>query len=329
MALLLALALQQQDVLVYKNGDVMAGKILKVDADGVEFKFEKGGSGIVPFEDLEPNAAFAIKLKALDPKSAAARTALAEFARAHKLFSQAIEQFEAAKALEPASGADLDSKIESVKAQDAQSKLADATALMAKGELEKAGKPLKYVIEHYAQTAFGKQAEELLTQLASMIEAKNQKKAEQLAKAKEALEAKNEKLREALEKAAMATALAHIEDGKKFWGDGLDQEGAGAYAKAQQAWLSSVDRFMLAAGEIADLVKSNDIEMIKQAKALGPEISQWLVRAYVALGQMHATSGTYPEAIKWLNQAIKIDPDHAQANALKLEVTKAQLQKKP
>lgn len=327
--LLLAFALQAPDVLVYRNGDVAEGKIVKVEADGVDFKFDKGGRGFVAFADLDAYTAYQIKSKASDLKSGAARVALGDFCRANKLYAQAIKEYEAAKGLDASLAADVAAKIEAAQAQDAQSKLAEATDLMAKGEVDKAGKPLQYVIANYSETAWAKQAEELLTQLAGLLEKKNKEKAEAIAKAKEALEARSEKLREALERASLAAALQHVGDGKKFWGDGLDFEGTGQHARAQQAWAAAQDRLLLAGTELQELVKSNDIELIKQVKTVLPEVSQWLVRVYLALGQMHATNGAHAEAVRWVNQAIKIDPDNEKANALKLEITKAQLQKKP
>lgn len=324
--MLLALILQaSQDVLVLKDGTLAVGTITEIHDDGITFRGKDGSTRKYADAELDPYSAYEARRVRANPDDADARVRLGDFCMAQKLFRFAQREYQTAADL---GAAGMEAKIAGAAAADASQKIEQAEALLAAEKYAEAAKALRYVLENYPALAQAAKAKQLLDGLTAKVEAEALKKEEQKKKAEEALEAAKDELAELRERTAMARAVKFIEDSKKYWADGLDREGEGNLKAADRTWKDAVERLNLAMAEFELLVESNDIEMIKQVKALRPEVNEWMVRAFTSLGQLHVNAGQLQEATLWVNQALKIAPDHDLARTLKLEITRALLRQK-
>lgn len=325
MLIVLLLLQAAQDVLVLKDGTLAVGTVIEIHDDGITFRGKDGSTRKYADAELDPYSAYEARRVRVDPDSADARVKLADFCMKQKLFRFAQREYQTAADL---GAAGMEPKIADAAAADAALKLEQAEALLAAEKPADAAKALRYILEHYPALTQAAKAKQLLDGLTAKLEAENQKKEEQKKKAEEALEAAKDELAELRERTAMARAVKFIDDAKRYWADGLDREGEGNVKAADRAWRDAVERLNLAMAEFELLVESNDIEMIKQVKALRPEVNVWLIRAYTSLGQMHVNAGQLQDATLWVNQALKIEPDNALAQTLKLEITRARLRQK-
>jgi hypothetical protein len=329
--LLLSILLAQdaaKDVLVLKDGKLAVGTLTEVTDGGVTLRTAQGASRSFSYDDLDPYSAYEARRTRVKADDAAGRVALGDFCVGRKIYRFAVNEYRAAAELKPELKAQTDAKIAAASEADATHLLAQAELAVAAAKLEAAAKALRAVIQSYPELPQAQKAKERLEALASKIEQENQQKLEQQKKAKAALQAPAEEAQELLERTTLARALKFVEDARRYWALGMDREGEGKPAEADRAWKDSIERLNLARQEFEALIKSNDIEMIKQVKALRPEADAGLLRAYLSLAQLYADQNRLQDATLWVNQALKMDPNHANAQALKMEITKALLRQK-
>lgn len=323
LSLLLAIALQD-DVLVLRSEKILVGKITAVDDTGITLQPPGQAPRLLPYAELEPYSAYEARRKRINVDDAAAHVALGDFCRGGKLYRFAIREYQTAADLDAARAAAMDQKVREVSEADADEKLAQAdTAKPAD-----AARALRHVLTHYADLPQGAKAKQKLEALTAQVEAQNKKKEEQKKKAQEALKASEEEAPELRERTRLARAMRFGEDAQALWSQGLDHEGAGRLREADRAWRDAVERLNLARDELTAAVESNDVETIQAARTLTPGINQWLVRVYNSLAQLHADGGRLQDARLWVNQTLKLEPENAEAKALKLEITRALLRQK-
>lgn len=325
LSLLLAAALQD-DVLVLRSEKILVGKITAIDDTGITLQAPGQAPRLWAYAELEPYSAYEAKRKRINVDDAASHVALGDFCKATKLHRFAIREYQTAADLDAARAEAMAKKVREASEADADEKLAQAEA--AAGKPAEAARALRHVLTHYADLPQGALAKQKLEALTAQVEAENKKKEEQKKKAQEALKASEEDAPELRERTRLTRAMRFGEDAQALWSQGLDHEGAGRGREADRAWRDAVERLNLARDELAALVESNDVEMIQAARTFTPGLNQWLVRVYNSLAQLHADGGRLQDARLWVNQTLKLEPENAEAKALKLEITRALLRQK-
>jgi hypothetical protein len=142
LALLLVAALSAAalagDVLQMRDGKLIAGKAVKVDADGVTFAPETGGEMRVGWDSVLPMSRYELWSASLAADDAKGRVDLAKWALSADLFLYARRELVKAKGLGYSGDEDLDALIAQVDREESDAALADTDAFIASGELEKA-----------------------------------------------------------------------------------------------------------------------------------------------------------------------------------------------
>lgn len=124
-------------VLQLRNGDLVPGGVKSLDDAGVTFVPESGGEMRVAWDKVFPSSRFDLWESTLAPDDAEGRVKLASWALEAELWGPARREFLRAKGL-GYTGEDLDARLADLRRREADDAIADADALAAKGDLEKA-----------------------------------------------------------------------------------------------------------------------------------------------------------------------------------------------
>lgn len=297
------------DVLQKRDGGIVVGRITKLDDAYVEIlvNAEKEPRKI-PLKELNPYSVYKLRLDRIDKGSGEARMSLAEFCMANGLYYAAAREFEEAGRLDKGLEEKAKKRREEAHNEDARSKFEEAKRLAAEKKYDDANKTCQLLVEKYSDTPYFDEAKKLVAKIAEDIAKENEAKKKQLEDKKDEKEKKAAAMAEKQEKDVLAKAAELIDEGGKLWLDGLDGE-AKNITKAEKAWRGAEIALLTAHRNVEYLLKSNDLETIKKAKDLERQIDGLLVKVYYRMGRMWAVELSYPNAIEWLNKAMKIPHD--------------------
>ncbi len=318
----------QDDVVQHKDGQLFVGKITSITDSGIEMTLKTGGKVTLEFKNLIPYSVYRIKADRVEANSGQARYDLGEWCLANGLYGYAAVEFDKAASLDKALADKAKKKREEAFNEDARTKFEEAKRLIASKDYDGAEKLLSTLLTTYKDTPWAKEAQNEMAKVTEEIKKENEAKKKLLddkAKAKADVGAK--KVEDA-EKSLVTQTTEAIEDARKSWGEGLDWEGKANLTKADRSFKSAEGRLAAGKRSTEQLSKSNDVNVIKQAKDLDKELDVWLVKTYYRLGRMWAVELNYPEATMWLNRGLKIAPDDHLLNEILLTLTQTEMRKR-
>ena len=313
LSILTSLAVAQDkkpdDVLQKKDGGILVGRILKLDGDNVEVLVhgEKEPRKI-PLRELNPYSVYKMRLDRIDKTNGEARFGLAEFCMANGLYYAATKEYEEAAKLDKSLEEKSKKRRDEAHSEDARAKFEEAKRLAAEKKYDAANVICQVIVEKYADTPYFEESKGLISKIAQDIAKENEAKKAQLAEKKDEKEKKVAALKENQEKDLISKTAELIDDGTKFFLEGLDGE-AKNLTKAERGWKSAELALTNAHRNVEYLLKSNDLETIKKAKDFERAIDAVLVKVYYRLGRMWAVELSYPQALEWLNKAMKVPHD--------------------
>ena len=314
LATLLALTLQdakkQDDVLQKRDGGLLVGKILKVEADAFEVLVtgEREPRRLM-FRDLMPYSVYRARLDRIDKASGAARMELGEFCVAQSLYSQAVREFEEAARLDKSLEERARKRRDEAHHEDARSKFEEAKKHYQKKDYEEAVKLLHLLLEsRYEGSPYQPEARTLVAKITEEIKAEKDELQKQIAAEKAKKEAVKENAKAQLEADLVNRTTLLIEEAHKAFAEGLDNEPKNQ-TRAEKAWRTAEASLLAAKKNVEALIKTNDVELIKKAKEIDKQADFGLVRVYYRLGRLFAADLNYPSALEWLNKAMKIPHD--------------------
>lgn len=303
-------AKKQDDVLQKRDGGLLVGRILKIEADAFEVLVngEREPRKLL-FRDLMPYSVYRARLERIDKASGAARMELAEFCVSQGLFAQAVREFEEAGRLDKGLEERAKKRRDEAHHEDARAKFEEAKKHYQKKDYEEAVKLLHLLLEsRYEGSPYQPEAKTLVAKITEEIKAEK----DEIRKQIEADKAKKEAAKENA-KAAVEADLVHrtsllLEEAQKAFGEGLDNEPKNQ-TRAEKAWRTSEAALLAAKKNVDALIKTNDVELIKKAREIDKQADQSLVKVYYRLGRLFASDLNYPTALEWLNKAMKIPHD--------------------
>ncbi len=297
------------DVLQLKNGGFLVGRILRLDAEFVDF-FANGEkeSRKIALRDLMPGCVYDIRLKRIDKGSGAARYDLGEFCMTNGLYATAMHEFEEAGRLDKAIEEKSKKRRDEARSEFARSRFEEAKKLHLSKQHAAAMDILRTLMEKFGDTPYGEEAKKLDAKMAEEIAKENKEKEEMLKAVLKAKVDEKDKKKEEGEKAYLAEIAKLVDASQKLWSEGLDHE-VRNLTKADRAWKAGEQALLQAKAFIEYLLKSNDVEVIKKAKDQERAVDHWLVKTYYRLGRMWAVELAYPTALEWLNKALKLPHD--------------------
>ena len=319
------------DVLQKKDGGIIVGRILKLDAEVVEVLVhgEKEARKI-PLRELNPYSVYKMRLDRMDKTSGEARFGLAEFCMANGLYYAATKEYEEAARLDKSLEEKSKKRRDEAHNEDGRSKFEEAKRLAAEKKYDAANTLCQMIVEKYADTPYFDESKGLIAKIAQDIAKENEAKKAQLLEKKDEKEKKLAALKENQEKDILTKTAELIDEGGKHFLDGLDGE-AKNLTKAERAWKSSEIALLTAHRNVEFLLKSNDLETIKKAKDFERQIDSVLVKVYYRLGRMWAVELAYPTALEWLNKAMKVPHDEQmdrQINEILLTISQLKMRER-
>jgi len=297
------------DVLQKRDGGIVVGRILKLDAEHVDFLVngEKDARKI-SLKELNPYSVYRIRLERIDKTNGDAHFALAEFCMANGLYAPAAKEFDEAARLDKSLEEKSKKRREEAHNEDGRARFEEAKRLAAEKKYDEANKNCQAIVEKYSDTPYFDEAKKLIAKIADDIANENAAKKAQLDGKKDEKEKKVAAVKENQEKDVLSKTAELIEEAHKFWLEGLDGE-AKNLTKGERAWKNAEVACLAARRNIEFLLKSNDLEIIKKAKDFDHQVDSVLVKTYYRLGRMWAVELSYPTALEWLNKAMKIPHD--------------------
>lgn len=305
-------AKKQDDVLQKRDGGLLVGRVLKVEADGFDVLVNgERESRRLLFRDLMPYSVYKVRLDRVDKASGAARMELGEFCMTQGLFSQAVREFEEAGKLDKALEEKAKKRREDAHGEDARAKFEEAKRQHQKKDYEEAVKILHLLLEaRYEGTPYQAEARNLAAKIADEVKAEKEELKKQIDADKQKKEAVKADVKAAQEADVFNRAVALLEEAQKAWAEGLDNEPKNQ-TRAEKAWKGGETALLGAKKLIEVMIKSNDVDLIKKAKELDKQADLWLVRTYYRLGRLFAVDLNYATALEWLNKAMKVPHDEA------------------
>ena len=320
-------AKKPDDILQKKDGGLIVGRVLKMDADTADFlaKDEKEPRKIA-LKDLMPYSVYRLRLDRIDRKSGQARMDLAEFCMSHGLYSTAAREFEEAAALDGSLADKAKKRRDEAHNEDGRAKFEDVKKLHLRKEYEEAKNIVRLLIEKYGDTPYAEEAKKEDGKMAEEIAKENAEKKAQLAAQQQAAADAGAKKTEDQIKVMIARTVELLEEAQKAWAEGLEHE-ARNLTKADKGWRAAEMALVSAKRNIDSLLKSNDVAVLQKAKDLERQTDTWLVKTYYRLGRMWSVELSYPTALEWLNKGMRIPHDDHMDHLLnELTLTISQLQ---
>ncbi len=304
------------DVLQRRDGGIVVGRVLRLDADTVEILIngEKEPRRL-GLKDLQPYSVYRLKLDRADKSNGPSRLALGEFCIANGLYFQAAKEFEEAARLDKSLEEKALKRREEAHNEDGRARFEEAKRLATELKYEDANKICQVLIEKYADTAYGEEARKLVAKVAEDVAKANEAKKLQLQEKKEAKAEAKAQVLEKQEKDLVARTADLIEEATKSWLDGLDAEPKNL-TRADKSWKASEAGLLQAKRNAEALLKSADVEVVRKAKELDAAADVILVKTYYRLGRMWAVELSYPTALEWLNKATRVPHDAAMDHLL-------------
>jgi hypothetical protein len=322
---------QPDDVLQKKDGGFVVGRILKLEADWIEMLVngEKEPRKI-SLKDVNPYSVYKIRLERIDKTSGEARMALAEYCLANGLYYAATKEFEEAAKLDKSLEEKAKKRRDEAHNEDARAKFEEAKRMAAEKRYEEANKSCVLLIDKYTDTPYFDEAKKLVAKIAEDIAKENEAKKKQIEDKKDEKEKKVLAMKEDKEKDFLTRTAELIDEGGKLWLEGLEGE-IKNITKAERAWKGAEFALLSAHRNVEALLKSNDLETIKRAKDFERQIDTVLVKVYFRLGRMWAVELSYPNALEWLNKAMKVPHDDQmdrQINEILVTITQLKMRER-
>lgn len=322
---------KQDDVLQKKDGGIVVGRILKLDAESVELLVngEKDARKIW-LRELNPYSVYKIRLDRIDKSSGEAHLTLAEFCMSNGLYSPATKEFDEAARLDKNLEEKARKRREEAHNEDGRARFEEAKRQAAERKYDDANKSCQLLVEKYSDTPYFDEAKKLISKIAEDIAKENEAKKKQLEDKKDEKEKKNLALKENQEKDLINRTGEMIEDGGKLFLEGLDGETKNL-TRAEKAWKAAEQSLLGAHRNIEYLLKSNDVETIKRAKDFERASDLILVKVYYRLGRMWSVELAYPTALEWLNKAMKVPHDEQmdrQINEILLTISQLKMRER-
>lgn len=322
-ALIGAASAQDEEIIQLKGGEIVKGKVLKLDDKGILLQLSSNQEIFFNYEQINSYSAYDVRRKKMNKESADDHIAMADFCKRYGLLAYAIGHLKEAIQRAPERKDEIQKIQTEIRTEDAKQKVKAAKDIVEQKNEKKydeAAKILHDIIEKYDDTPYYEEARKLEERLAEEVRRLRKERENQIEAAKKDQEAK-QKDKESKEPVERTNSA--LEDGAKLWSEGLDQESQNGAQRAVAAWAAAEAKFLLAKANIdVALKKAKDPDLIARLVEQNKAADRWLVRTYLSLARIVAADSVdYVQAIRWINKALKLDPDNDKAYQLKLMIT--------
>lgn len=302
-----------------KSGTVIEGRVLDVSGDAivVEFAGVTGSRGTLKRDDVLPSNFFDLRLESLDPKTADAWLRLAEEAAALGLHTDRMWSLQNAARLDQKRAPDIQKDIDACRNACSEQRLSVAQTFLDAGELDRARKFLKEVMNEYRGCIAVEKAKALAKSIDENLE-NERAKASKITDERRRLQASQEELQ--IVRDLQDRGEAALQEGRKL----LERPGTAisrfdeAHALFERAWKRLVG-FKPPMAHDAGFAKEIDAE----AARLRESVRDDLVSVHLELGHAYLTRSSFVKATAHAGEAAALDPESPEVLALRVAIAAA------
>ncbi|MHC4953537.1 MAG: tetratricopeptide repeat protein [Planctomycetota bacterium] len=313
-------------LIILKGGRVFHGEVTASDAESVTVKRtdgEKEGETIkIPVDDCDPHFFYSVRDKDIGD-DAKARIELAKYAVEEEMFSRAKAQMSRARADDPKVVEDfMKNDFPRIKEGLADKLLKAGERALKRGSTKNAKKYASAVLTKFADTKAVPGAKKLLDDIQAKLDAETAKKRKQRRRSEASDEARAERMAEAERHNMLEPVEKLIDQGAEANNRGLT---ADSDSKVDSAFKSAAAKYEHAVRQVDANLKTNpkDEDVVKALKEMRVTAVEGGVQAYLNLADSLAARGSYSGAKKACDDALKLDPNNADALAAKASISTA------
>jgi tetratricopeptide (TPR) repeat protein len=236
---------------------------------------------------------------------------LAIFCASNGLFKRAKRQMDEARAIDP----EIDTKIENL--PDVMEGIADHLVAAARrhyraGDLELAYDIASLIATRFPETKGGELARSVLKDLEAEVQAQAERKEEEREAAIQAeKDAAKKKAAQKREK-VLAPLEKSLNAGHRAVSMALQQRNQ---SRAKRAYEAAAQEFTKLLDRIDKAMKTDDAELVEQLTEMDLTVRKEAVRAWIHAGNVALSRGSRPEAMKYAQAAVAVDPDSSAAKS--------------
>jgi tetratricopeptide (TPR) repeat protein len=320
-------AAQAPETIWLRDGAPREATVLRTTDDSVTLRYQ-GSEVTLPLKALRPDSAYRLLRRRVADQDAQGWQDLGAFCAQNGLIREAVEAYRRTIELAPDRRTALEPQIEALRLAEAKEMLDRAQALARDKKPEEALRAYSQLLERHPTGAAAAQAKEDLKRLADEVQKQNEERQQRLAAAQHQAQTQRAKAEEAVESQRLSRARTGLEEGRKAFTEGLDQEGRGTTGRARKTWEAAAAKLEDARAMLLDLqdrAKSQDVQ--DSAKRDATTATRLLIATYDSLGQMDAMDHSFRDAIRWFNKALALDPTDRVATDLKARIAAEHLQR--
>lgn len=320
-----------------KSGTVLEGRVIEVTDTSVvlEFAGAPGSRGSVERSSVVPSDMFDLLVDARDPKTGEAWLDLANEAEHLGLYNNRIWSLRNAAKLLPDNAQAIGIEIESSRQVCSKNRLALVHEYLEAGELERARRYLKSIIEEYCGCIGEEEGTVLMKEITDNIERVKAKATTTLAERRK-IQDTNEDLQ------AVRELMARGEDSLRVGRESLERPGNAithfvqAQALFERAWkmlapfstsptiASGTTTSSGPAGSTGSTVPSAPIDpVVTEVVRLKTSLRDDLVSVHLELGHAYLTRSDFVRATAHAGEAAAIDPENSGVLGLRIAIAAA------
>lgn len=306
--LLIAATAGAQDRLIFDNGHMIRGKLLKTTKDSVSFQPEKEGAAAVDVAatSLDPFNFYSMRERTLDPKSAQDHLDLASYMLQHRFYKRTRIQARAAQ--------ELDVKLTEAWVKKNRAEIREGLAALmvqearmhaSKDQLKTAKSHLAAVLTRYPDTRAAQSARSELDRIQTKMNRERRR-----GHAKRETGMSDEKRKQYVD-----AAVKQLEYAEQLEFESLKNP---LSTKSLFGFHKAAQEFDGAFAKLDSLVKSTkDADLLKEATRLRDRAADGACGAHINVGEYYLSRGKAQNGMTAARKALKYRPGSTAARALR------------
>ena len=314
------------EVMELRTGDLVPGQVESIDADGLTFTRENGGSIRVTWDLVVPRCRYDLTKGSLAAHDAAGRVALAKWGASEGFYRAARRDLLEAQGLGYAGDEDLDALLAAARKDEADATIESVDALVASDDLDAALDRLKGYLRAADPGADADRVRARVGDVVQRIERRDEAAREADAAAAKA--AKDGRIQAWIEK-TLAAADASKEAGGEAAADAFAQVAKGNQTRSRNALAKAESKYQSARASylrVKKVVKQGPVfeECAERIKDCDGRTVEVLVR----WGRLEVGNKNWRAASPIVDRGLKIDPVQPELLDLRQTIDKNWIRKK-
>ena len=326
-ALVLAAALPAAaDVLELTSGELVPGKVAKLDDEGVTFVPEKGGELRVPWDKVVVRCRYDLVRASLAPDDAAGRVKLARWAAEAGLYRAARRDLLEAKGLGHSGPEDVDALLASVRRAEADATLESVDALIERGDLEPA---LERLRAYLRAAEPGADADRVRSRVPDLVQRIERREEEARRADEDRRKAEKEgRLKDWVERVRKSADASKAGAGEAA-ADGFAWIAKGNLSRARDALAKAESRYQAARADYARIRKAlREGDVADDCAEQMKECDERTVEVLVRWGRLEVGNKSWKQASAIVDRGLRVDPVDRELLELRAEIDRNWLRRK-